>query len=302
NLHVAAVFIIMGVSFLGTIIPIFGQRFSFLRVGTLCIKLFGSGVILATAFVHMIAPAVQTLTNPCLPDIFANVYPSFAGAFALLGLLSTHFLQFMSAREMHKRLPKSGRSSAANTVPVAVQIDAPNCEAHMEDEHIHGLMLMKEKRIATYILEMGVASHSIIIGVAIGVSRGTEFRSLLTALTFHQFFEGMALSTVVIDSKFKGRLQTYLLVGFYALTTPLGAAIGIGISAYFNGNGVGFLIATGVLDAISGGILIYDALVNIVAIHFSSEQFRGSKTGHQFIQVLCLWLGAALMSLIGLWA
>lgn len=65
--------------------------------------------------------------------------------------------------------------------------------------HAHGLELLGEsqRRISTYILEAGVATHSIIIGVSLGVSSGTEFTSLLMALAFHQFFEGKASARVL---------------------------------------------------------------------------------------------------------
>ncbi|KAF9921369.1 high-affinity Zn(2+) transporter zrt1, partial [Modicella reniformis] len=57
--------------------------------------------------------------------------------------------------------------------------------------HAHGLELLgdSQRKISTYILEAGVAAHSIIIGISLGVSSGAEFTSLLTALAFHQFFE-----------------------------------------------------------------------------------------------------------------
>jgi zinc transporter 1/2/3 len=58
--------------------------------------------------------------------------------------------------------------------------------------HLLGLALPSDaqKRISTYILEAGVAAHSVIIGVTLGVATGSEFTGLLVALLFHQFFEG----------------------------------------------------------------------------------------------------------------
>lgn len=51
-----------------------------------------------------------------------------------------------------------------------------------------------EHMITTYILEFGIALHSLIIGITLGVTPGTEFITLLIAISFHQFFEGFALS------------------------------------------------------------------------------------------------------------
>lgn len=44
------------------------------------------------------------------------------------------------------------------------------------------------------ILELGILSHSVIIGLSLGVSQSPcTIRPLVVALSFHQFFEGFAL-------------------------------------------------------------------------------------------------------------
>jgi zinc transporter ZupT len=44
------------------------------------------------------------------------------------------------------------------------------------------------------VLELGIVAHSVIIGIALGVSNSPcTVRPLIAALTFHQFFEGFAL-------------------------------------------------------------------------------------------------------------
>ena len=51
-----------------------------------------------------------------------------------------------------------------------------------------------------------------------------------------------------------------------------------------------------------GGILIYDALINIVAPHFRSLDFKSACTHHQFLHLGALWLGTILMAIIGKYA
>lgn len=133
-----------------------------------------------------------------------------------------------------------------------------------EVEHVHSLILAHRQRrqVMVYILELGIATHSFIIGLALGVSRGTELTALMIALAFHQFFEGMALSATVMDAGFKTSLQIIFAVVFYSTTTPLGIAIGIAIESQFNANSPAALVSTGVVEAVSAGILIYDSCVN----------------------------------------
>ena len=51
------------------------------------------------------------------------------------------------------------------------------------------------------VLESGIAFHSVLIGIALGVSDSPcTIRPLLAALTFHQFFEGVALGSCLLQA------------------------------------------------------------------------------------------------------
>ncbi|KAI8591448.1 Zinc/iron permease [Geranomyces variabilis] len=306
--HIAAIFIIMTLSFLGTMLPVIGRKISAARVGDLpfqCLKLLGSGVILSTAFVHMLTPAQQQLTSACLPQVFQD-YGSWAGAIAIFGILFTHFVQCVAVaaiRNKHSHAPAATTITTANAAAPEPHAVHRNSHAHADDAHVHSLVLADaaEKTMTTYILELGIASHSIIIGLTLGAAR-EEFRSLFIALCFHQFFEGLALSTVVMDADLKRRAVAIGMVIFYSFTTPFGIALGIALSRSFNENATAALVATGVLDALSAGILLYDGLANIIVPHFQSKNFRGASAKGQGAQFFFLWLGAFVMALIGRWA
>ncbi|KAJ3045427.1 hypothetical protein HDV00_010297 [Rhizophlyctis rosea] len=332
----------MGVSFIGTMLPILFRRVSRANRTELpfhSIKLFGAGVILCTAFVHMFAPAQEILTNECLPQVFHD-YEAWAGAIALFGVLFTHLFQVLAASYARDRLMKNPesiivghktQSSSAATVHRHDEEEAGhhhadhshNHELAMEEAerrvsdyvhqhsdgetgdhagHAHGLALEEaEKRIATYALELGVAIHSVIIGVTLGAARG-QFISLLIALTFHQFFEGIALASVILDATYTRRGQAIVMVLFYSLTTPLGITIGVIINESYNMNATNALISTGVLEALSAGILAYDSLVNIICPHFNGRNFLTAAKPARIVHFFFLWLGAFAMALIGRWA
>ncbi|RWV78086.1 hypothetical protein GW17_00061005 [Ensete ventricosum] len=55
---------------------------------------------------------------------------------------------------------------------------------------------------------------------------------------------------------------------FFSLTTPAGIAIGTGISSVYNENSPTALIVQGLLDSVAAGILIYMALVDLLAADF----------------------------------
>ena len=168
-------------------------------------------------------------------------------------------------------------------------------------DHSHGGAITHSNHIAAYLLEIGIASHSILIGIALGAARG-EFQTLLIALVFHQFFEGVALSSVITEADFKKKTVAVFMVIFYTLTTPLGIVIGILVHEAYDSNAVSLLVAQGILDALAAGILIYDGLVNIILPHFNGKNFRHSGPWKQSVHFGILWLGASLMAVIGIWA
>lgn len=69
GLRIAALFIIWVTSSIGAVFPVFAKRHEGLKIPDwvffIC-KFFGSGVIIATAFIHLLGPAEEALKNPCL--------------------------------------------------------------------------------------------------------------------------------------------------------------------------------------------------------------------------------------------
>ncbi|KAK3944316.1 Zinc/iron permease [Diplogelasinospora grovesii] len=75
ELRIASVFIILVGSALGALLPIWLSRTRRLRVPKTCFfvaKYFGSGVILATAWMHLLSPASDNLRDECLVGILPD--------------------------------------------------------------------------------------------------------------------------------------------------------------------------------------------------------------------------------------
>jgi solute carrier family 39 (zinc transporter), member 1/2/3 len=89
----------------------------------------------------------------------------------------------------------------------------------------------------------------------------------------------------------------------FAVTTPIGMAIGIGVLNTFNGNDPQTLIAIGTLDALSAGVLVWVGVVEMWAGDwmFGGELANASPllTTFSFIGLLA---GMIIMSVLGKWA
>ncbi|RYO80942.1 hypothetical protein DL764_009828 [Monosporascus ibericus] len=89
-LHVFALFLILFLSTVACGFPLFSRRSSKSRRNSYIIFLcqhFGTGVLIATAFVHLLPTAFTSLTDPCLPYAFSEGYKPMAGVVAMVSTL-----------------------------------------------------------------------------------------------------------------------------------------------------------------------------------------------------------------------
>ncbi|KAF4980706.1 hypothetical protein FZEAL_3374 [Fusarium zealandicum] len=88
-LHVGALFIILGVSSLACAFPIMASKLPGLRIPSrffFAVRHFGTGVLIATAFVHLLPTAFISLGDPCLSSFWNKDYPAIPGAIALAAI------------------------------------------------------------------------------------------------------------------------------------------------------------------------------------------------------------------------
>ncbi|KAK8955302.1 hypothetical protein KSP40_PGU020981 [Platanthera guangdongensis] len=178
-----------------------------------------------------------------------------------------------------------------------------------EHEHGHGHTNDDEGQVSSHvrhvvvsqILELGIVSHSVIIGLSLGVSQSPcTIRPLIAALSFHQFFEGFALGGCISQAQFKNVAAT-IMACFFAITTPAGVGLGTALAAQYNASSARALVVEGILDSVSAGILIYMALVDLIAADFLSRRMS-CNFRMQVASYAALFLGAASMSTLAVWA
>ncbi|KAI0643258.1 Zinc/iron permease [Trametes meyenii] len=164
--------------------------------------------------------------------------------------------------------------------------------------------------IGILVLQMGIMIHSLVIGLTLSITSGPEFTSLVVAIVFHQLFEGLSLGIRIagLPSKhsedgFKhlsGRTLKPLLAVTFATTTPLGIAIGIAALGGANSSGPRLTLVQGVMSAISAGMLIYAACVEMLAGDFVMDaHLWRSPVRRQVLALVSLFAGVAAMAAIG---
>ncbi|CAH9064992.1 unnamed protein product [Cuscuta epithymum] len=187
------------------------------------------------------------------------------------------------------------------------------CQGHAKEHlhghshsHSHGIGHGDDENgvrhvVVSQVLELGIVSHSMIIGLSLGVSESPcTIRPLIAALSFHQFFEGFALGGCISQAQFR-TLRVTLMATFFAITTPLGIAGGLLLSSFYNPQSPRAMVVEGIFDSVSAGILVYMALVDLIAADFLSKKMS-CNTRLQIASYFCLFLGSLLMSSLAIWA
>lgn len=104
-LHVGALLIILAVSGLACAFPVIATRLPKLRIPDnffFAVRHFGTGVLIATAFVHLLPTAFISLGDPCLTGFWTEKYPAMPGAIALAGIFLVAIIEmiFSPARQL----------------------------------------------------------------------------------------------------------------------------------------------------------------------------------------------------------
>jgi zinc transporter 1/2/3 len=225
-LHIGSVFVVLAVSSLACAFPLLVLRFPRLRIPArvlFVVRHFGTGVLLATAFVHLLPTAFISLGDPCLSPFWTNDYPAMPGAIALFAIFIIAGIEMTFSPE--KRCCAAPVEASGVTTPSSSKhrvrvTDEDECCADVASQtgvspavarpilasegnrgrdhsdletggHDEKTPLTTEQEhrkafLQCVLLEMGILFHSVFIGMNLSVSSGREFVILFIAIVFHR--------------------------------------------------------------------------------------------------------------------
>ncbi|KAG9140913.1 hypothetical protein Leryth_010442 [Lithospermum erythrorhizon] len=292
SLKVIAIVSILVTSIIGVCLPLVTRcvkAFSPQKNLFLIVKAFSAGIILGTGFMHVLPDSFEMLSSSCLPDFPWHVFP-FSGLLAMFSAIVTMMIDSIATSVTNN---KKGLHVAA--------INANGDEEKAGDDKLEYEKSLSRYRVIAMVLELGIIVHSIVIGLSLGVSNNPcTIKGLVAALCFHQMFEGMGLGGCILQADYKF-IKKAIMVFFFAVTTPAGIAVGILLSNSYKENSPKALVTTGLLNASSAGLLIYMALVDLLAADFMGPKLQGSIK-LQLKSYVAVFLGACGMSVLAIWA
>ncbi|KAJ7485335.1 Zinc/iron permease [Mycena latifolia] len=293
GLRIAALFVILFGSTLSALFPVlgtFGANSALLRGWLDFARYFGSGVILGTGFIHLLAPGIEVLGSPCLSPDWQK-YP-YALGLCLVSILAIFVVEIATARGAAAHFAKfGGRRDPTASLEIPLEVG----------ERLEGDVGSNSARVVgIIILEFGAVLHSVLIGLTLAAAQ--RFKVLFVVLVTHQVFEGLGIGSRLASAPglpARARVSGAVVFG---LSTPVGMAVGLAVRATYSADDPDALVVSGVLDSLSAGILIYTALVELLAreILFNDELMKG-PTRKLAMAVGWVFLGCCAMALLGKW-
>lgn len=342
--RISALFVILILSTTVTFFPVIAKRIPKLHIPLyvyLFARYFGAGVIIATAFIHLLDPAYSEIgPNTCVGMTGHWADYAWCPAIVLTSIIVIFLLDFTAERyveikyglqndadvqeavtgaadtridgtggDVHKHT--SGEKSSRTDVEAAAaaaaarlyeqKFSSEGYESDSVDEAARDRSF-KQQIAAFLILEFGVIFHSVIIGLNLGVV-GSEFNTLYPVIVFHQSFEGLGIGARMSTIPFKkGSWMPWFLCAGYGVTTPIAIAVGLGVRTTYNPGSFTANVVSGVLDSMSAGVLIYTGLVELLARDFLFNPTRTQDNTRLTFMIVCVLLGTGIMALLGKWA
>lgn len=333
--RISSIFVILFVSTFCTLYPVIAKKVKWMRINKWFYQFarnFGIGVIIATAYIHLLDPAyaeigglscvgstgnwaiyawcpaimLATIFITFLVDLFSSVFVE-----KKYGVVHQHNFDEIEQTIVKQNQPlyDSERSQvedeaeAGENTPNMKDNKSFNTYVDSDVDSTNAEMSFRSEFAAFLILEFGILFHSVMIGLNLG-SVGDEFSTLYPVLVFHQSFEGLGIGArlCAIEFPHNKRWWPYILCIAYGLTTPICVAIGLGVRTTYNGNSYAVNVVSGVLDAISAGVLMYTGLVELLARDYLFNPQRTKNVKELLFNVISMLWGAGLMALLGKWA
>jgi zinc transporter 1/2/3 len=334
--RISSIFVIGFVSTFFTMLPLFTKHHAKLRMPLyvyIFARYFGTGVIVATAFIHLLDPAYEEIGSlSCVGNTGNWAIYSWCPAIVLLSVVIIFLVDVISDVVVERKFGIRKNHISSNEVMDSVirnrGADVYSHEPYSVDgtedvdvevkgdekvenssvsDRLSELEAQKSFRSqisAFLILEFGVIFHSVMIGLNLGAV-GDEFKTLYIVLVFHQSFEGLGIGARLSVIQWPEKLSyvwAYMLCLAYGLVTPISISIGLGVRTTYVSGSYNANIISGILDAISAGILIYTGLVELLARDFIFDDKSDRSLAQLFVSLVCVLFGSGIMALLGKWA
>lgn len=277
-------------TFVGGVSPYFLKwNEGFLVLGTQ----FAGGVFLGTALMHFLSDANETFE-----DLSDKEYP-FAYMLASAGYLLTMFADSLisyvyskqsSAKTTAGDLELQGNAEGRN---INGQSPLQGCDG--SDSHFLNATSLGDSLLLIFAL----CFHSVFEGIAIGVAdtKADAWKALWT-ICLHKIFAAIAMGIALLRMIPNRPLLSTVAYSFaFAISTPVGVAIGIIIDATTQGPVADWIYAISM--GLACGVFVYVSINHLLSKGYKPQKMVAvDKPHYKFLAVL---LGVGVIAVVMIW-
>lgn len=344
GLRIASIFIVFAAALLGALIPVLLTRSTRARIpGQLfsAFKFIGTGIIIGTAWMHLLSPAVIILSDPCLePRLGRFDWGSAIAGMSLMAMFLVHLLVTKLGSDMpegpiveeeavperqrttsimtdcsESEKPTIGPSEAPATIPLTETVVERQSNGLDRDGRAHCDVERAHKHEAeecplslafmTQLTAIFILEFGVIFhSVFLGLILATtdELVILLIVLAIHQLFEGLGLGARLALAPWP-KSRKWLP---YALCFVFAISTPLGTAAGLGSrpqNAEAQMLTNGIFDAVSAGILLFTGVFELMGREFFfNSHMRHASLKEQLYAYAYITAGFAIMTVLAKWA
>lgn len=157
--------------------------------------------------------------------------------------------------------------------------------------HMEGIRTSKSQ-LQTYVFVFCLSLHSLLEGLGVaGKNKKDVLANFLFGLFAHKWIEAFALGVTVMSARFSA-LESFFLLGFYAILTPVGISFGM-LSDYLSTSNTPSDTLNRVMNGLSAGSFLFVSCIEMIPPEFHT---KNQSTPAKFMAVVIGFMIMAIAS------
>ncbi|KAE9598530.1 hypothetical protein Lal_00021088 [Lupinus albus] len=263
---------------------------------------FAGGVFLGTAMMHFLSDA-----NEMFGDLTKKEYP-FAFMLACGGYLITMFADCVISSILEKQESRTSNGADVELQGAEVEKRSGNgitSQSQYQDNdganhHLRNPTLVSASSLGdTILLIVALCAHSVFEGLAIGVSEteADAWKALWT-ICLHKIFAAIAMGIALLRMMPNRPLFSCAVYAFaFAISSPIGVAIGIVIDATTEGSVADWIFAISM--SLACGVFIYVSINHLLSKGYMPH--KPIKVNSPFFKFIAVVFGIGVIAIVMIW-
>nr|KAG5713268.1 hypothetical protein BaRGS_007795 [Batillaria attramentaria] len=193
-------------------------------------------------------------------------------------------------------------------MPVTDHADANTYDGgHHHHHHHQSLMastsceagaISQVSGVRALLLLIALSFHTVFDGLAVGLQESNDsVWEVFAAISVHKALVAFCLGLELASASPDNRRKPYILIFLFSLISPIGIAIGMGVTSG-HVNELAELLTSSVLQALATGTFLYVTFFEILGQQFAHNHSQGESHCMELLKVLVTALGFGAMAAV----